>query len=445
MRCLYLLGTALVLGCSEEWPSASPLTQPSSIGEYSKALQDGRYIPVGTVVPVGVSISAPPEPFDHRRHTRVPNELAARNLVGRPGVTLPPRWRNGIARTPPSGAALLMAPPPGGAGDADAGLILHQATAQWYGAYQLSDVGLGVEIPERSTLQGTGFLYAPTLLAPGQTCIEVTTIHLRHPGPSESTEHYQGWYDWCESGVNGAWAMWLPLDAAFQNRYVRVYAGVPTVTVAIVTPTTFNGCWYSDIYDYLVGGWTQVFTSCASPNSYSPGGQYGWTFWESWGVAGANGCPSITSVRALEIQLANPQTGSWQPLPASDQNFSGNALCWTNVGGSKYTFHFPGDAVGFSENSWLADTFVPPPLDVSIDGLVVVDPQTYCSWTAAVSNGVPPFQFLWGGVLSGDQQSVWGQISSSGEVTVQVEDSIGATGQASVWITVDPLAQIYCL
>lgn len=403
-----LLLAILAGGCSLEKAPTEPPT-PSTVGAHPAAqpvlpvaLGAQRYLPVGTIVPVGVPITAPPEPFDSRRHTYASSSLDAINLVGKPGEVLPPRFRS---RKTPSGSVGFVQGTPA-PGSADFAIKMQQYTQQWYGVYQVNDVGLDLVLPQR-TAQDTGYVYAPTLLPPGHTCIEVTTVHRRGPGASAPTKHYQGWFDWCylgPTGVEGRWAVFVPIDAqsGFLDRYVREYLGKPTLTVSIVTPTTFNGCWYGHMYDYLVGGWVQTLASCTRPTSYSPGdfgGAHGWTAWESWYVAGNPVCPLLLDIRALNIQFANPNTSQFQPITDTPNDVSATGSvsnCWTNLGYGPYTFVFPGGGAGLPANSWKAITSVPrPPLNVTISGQSTVRPSVSCVWTASIGNGSAPFVYTW--------------------------------------------------
>jgi hypothetical protein len=350
---------AAIAGCSDSHSGLSEITAPTLRQE--TVPQAARpHLPVGTKVPVGTVIYAPPEPFDARRHRAIANSRSDRNLVRRADFHPPPRFKKGT--TSEGSTALSPAGPPPGTGDR--GLSFFPWSYEWYGVHAVHDAGLSIVLEERPATAVTGYIYAPTLLPSGNTCIEATTIHQRGPGPSATTLHRQGWYDWCESGPEGDWLVLEDMDQEFQDHYVRVYLGAPTLAISIVTPNdgiTSGSCWFGHLYDYLAGGWVQVTTSCATGAGYSPGaiqGRGGWSYWESWFLLSDGYCPSIPNLRALDIMFAHPQTGSWVPIsstPAGNVNVSGGQACW-DVFGGPYTFTYPGTAAGLPANAWFADT-----------------------------------------------------------------------------------------
>jgi hypothetical protein len=85
----------------------------------------------------------------------------------------------------------------------------------------------------------------------------------------------------------------------------------------------------------------------------------------------------------------------------------------------------------------LHDTWPP---GVTIGGPSIVHPDWSCYWTSSVSPGVSPYSYTWSGVLSGTGSSVWGTVSSSGDLRVDVEDAAEKTGYAYKWITVSESA-----
>ncbi len=92
-------------------------------------------------------------------------------------------------------------------------------------------------------------------------------------------------------------------------------------------------------------------------NSYLPTTHtQGWSQWEAWYVANEGNCPSIPSIRAMDIiyydatdYMQHPITdypgyiGRWPPI--------GDFPCWFE---GIYTFDYP--APGLSPNSWKANT-----------------------------------------------------------------------------------------
>lgn len=384
---------------------------------------------------------APPEPFDAKRHTLLPaSAIDTLNLVGRADFVLPPRFPSKRTAT---AIAAMASPSPG---DADKAIPLIPATSQWYGVYQVNDVGTNIVLPPRIA-NDTGYIYAPTMLPPLHTCIEATTIHRR--GLGGPTQHYQGWYDWCQP-PGGAWAFLADITSlAFSQSYVRTYLGQPTITLSIVTPTTFNGCWYAHLYDFLLGGWVQVLPSCKRPVSYSPGafsGQYGWTAWESYFTISNTNCVSFPAIRAMNIQYADPATSQFVPITSVPAGNVGTpsisfSQCWydpfVNTTGP-YVLTYPGTTLGLPANSWHGNT-TPPPITVNISTPNTVRPMTTCRWDATPTSGSAPYTYSWtvNTLVIGSTASVLYQNSGSAfTLQVTVTDKYGVTGSKSKNVSV---------
>lgn len=152
------------------------------------------------------------------------------------------------------------------------------------------------------------------------------------------------------------------MDAGFQSKYVRTFAGEPGLHVSITTPNNgnqFGGCWYGHLYNFNVGGWEQKFAYCGTGTVYLPAGinpAHGWSAWESYNLVSTQSCPTIEGVRGMFIQMLVSATGGVQYLtdfPHIVGTGSSSAYCWTNVGGTPYTFTWP--AAGIPA-AWLADT-----------------------------------------------------------------------------------------
>lgn len=423
---------------------SSPLLAPVGTVE----IGEQRYLPVGTVVPRNTPITAPPQPFDRRHHTVAPNPLGTLNLAGRPGVSTPRRYPTVDAQVS-SSSSMAFAPPPG---NGDIAITLRDSTQNWSGVFQMNHVGYGIDLPQRAQSQGTGYIYAPTLLPPGHTCIEVATVHLRAPGATSPTQHRQGWYDWCQPGThNHEWNVWVDTENPdFINRYVRYYNAAPTIAIVMEEAAP---CWYSYLYDYSLGSWTLAYSSCPNPVSYSPGaynGLYGWTAWESWDVVGPGNCPVFPNLHATNIQFANPVTFTWQPITNTplDAYIGGGVVdCWTNFGNSPYTLVFPATGTGLPVNSWLAQTSPAVPFQVWISGPTTVGPNNYnCSvWVANQQGGVAPVEYSWSGLSISTDYFATGTVpQTGGELLVIVTDSRGWQTGGGVQISYDPSNQDYC-
>jgi hypothetical protein len=340
---LRLLATSLLLVASS---CSIPTDAPShtSIADARSVRADGSksWLPVGTVVPVGVPVSSPPEPYDPSRHTLLIDSTSPFiNLARAPGFeNFPKRGMAGKSHD---------APPPG---NGDRGFWLVQASRAWYGMSSMYDLNLSLGLP--SPWGGHDvYVYAPTTQAPGGACIEVVQVYRRLNGGA-TTGKYYGLWDWC---IESRFVILEAQITSWTNRYVRTYQGKPMYAVSIATPntgSTYGQCWYATIYDYLLGGWVQKLQRCGAPlHSF---GATGWTMWESWYLT--NGaCPTLPSIRALDISLYDPQTSN--PVPFSDWPSDYSALgpygvCWPS---GPYSFESP--IAGLGANSWRGNTPYP--------------------------------------------------------------------------------------
>jgi hypothetical protein len=300
------------------------------------------WLPVGTKVPVGQSIDAPPEPYDRIKHG--PLLLSPGSDRGANGVSAP---RNFGSRN-----ATETNPIPG---DGDRGFFWDQITRPWYGAAAVYDVNMSLALP--TVWSGTAtWVYAPTMLPPGGSCLEATQVYRRNAGGA-TTGKFFGIWDFCESGTPGQFDVWESQDPVWHNKHVRTYQGKPTYSVSITTintGSTVGQCWYGSIYDYLAGGWVQKLSRCGFPThnwAYT-----GWTKWESHFLMHSTFCPTlaIPSIRSLDIVLYDPYTGTPTPFtnwPTDLAQLGPKGSCWVN---GNYTFDSP--VPGLSANSWRANT-----------------------------------------------------------------------------------------
>ena len=198
------------------------------------------------------------------------------------------------------------------------------------------------------------WVYAPTMRAPGGACIEMAQVYQRLSG-EDTTGKFFGLWDWCESPPHGSWAVFESVDETFINRYVRPYQSRNTYAVTLVTPNTGHTsgqCWSANIYNYEVGGWVERLQSCGTP--YPGAGAVGWTMWQSWYVTQARQCPTLPSIRALDIALADPGSSTFDPFtnhPADYSSWGPRGGCWKS---EIYTFESP--VPGLADNTWRANT-----------------------------------------------------------------------------------------
>lgn len=194
------------------------------------------------------------------------------------------------------------------------------------------------------------FVYAPTMLAPGGACIEIVQVYRRLNGGATTGKLF-GLWDWC---VQNRFVVLQPQVTAWTDRYLRTYQGKPMYAVSIVTAntgSTFGQCWYANLYDYLLGGWTQLLQACGTPlHGFMA---TGWTMWESWWLT--NGaCPNMPSIRSLDIKFYDPQSSTALPFtnfPTDYSTLGPFGSCWP---GGQYTFDSP--VPGQGANSWRGNT-----------------------------------------------------------------------------------------
>jgi len=320
-----------------------------------------QYLPYGVRIPPGQHLTLLPKPYDRLRDgPPIPNTTPQLNLVGKPGFVPPP---------PPMGHLDRRLPPPGDGQAAIAVNIYPGSTNKWYGISQTNAARPTMQLPVApdSTEE---LLYAPTVLPPGGTCIEATTIHEWYPlNPHD--RRYQAWYNWC--GTTGWGGFESMADTAFSNNYLRVLGSDTVLSITVSTPDTANphgACWYGYLYNYTLGGWEQKYSSCGSGTTSSPSGDNGndgWTAWESWYLFGGYSsgfCPYVPSIFSTDIELL--ETDDHTAHPITDYSYVGSpyleiggenrAGCWSTFDpDGPWTFGFP-TTYDSMTNSWLATT-----------------------------------------------------------------------------------------
>jgi hypothetical protein len=76
--------------------------------------------------------------------------------------------------------------------------------------------------------------------------------------------------------------------------------------------------------------------------------------WQSWYVAQAQQCPTLPSIRALDIALADPGSSTFDAFtnhPADYSSWGPRGGCWKS---EIYTFDSP--VPGLAANTWRANT-----------------------------------------------------------------------------------------
>jgi len=190
---LFSIGSALVImaSCSSAdriAAPASPQRRPSTL-EYSgtTAREIPLTLPRGIAVPTGVILTEGPAPYDVMHEGPEP-----RIQISQQQVLPEDRARLNGPRGPRANNALgtLMIPPSvGPATDAHALYVADSGR----GIYGTADAGRSISIPAG---WDDALVYAPTHLAAGGSCIEITTIHWKTTTYHEPTNSL-GLFDWC--------------------------------------------------------------------------------------------------------------------------------------------------------------------------------------------------------------------------------------------------------
>jgi hypothetical protein len=200
-------------------------------------------------------------------------------------------------------------------------------------------------VPTASTLPAAPdsdlIVYAPTVLPPGNACIEGTTIRFRQRGSSTAYAQ-QGFWDHCSTHY------WYYLadfsNATFASKYVRTSYGdnYPHIVLQIYETDTTNKCWQALMLNYntgyydIVTGNTGTQTICGT----GAGGVNGWTAWESYGLvqSGSGACPSMTNVGSYYMMKHTPASGWYGLLVNTSAGFSTYQNCWTSGTYSMFTW-----------------------------------------------------------------------------------------------------------
>jgi hypothetical protein len=375
---LFFVGTMVVLvsACSGDLagPPAHPIvrSEPTNatrgqLAEISPALDQAggaKFFPVGTRIPEGQVLTAAPEPYNPSKHgAPIPNTQPSKDLGLVPGDWKRfPKPHSGMVNPPARMSGGQSFPPADPNPDhTTEGFWLGQVTKAWYGVYALQDARTDFTLPYYSNTYPAPepTLYAPTMQAPGGTCLEAVVIH--QAIATSLTKHYMGWSDWCNvhngAGV-GMPSTYEEITPSYKVNYVRTYNGQPTITVYVVTPNTghTNGqCWSGGVYNYTLGGYEEKANSCGP--SQSPFGTLGWTMFEDYTLFYNNDCPSFPTLRSEIIQLDDPDLATGIQFTSYPNDYSSlqvYAACFVN---GTYSFRSP--APNTLPNSWIVVTPVP--------------------------------------------------------------------------------------
>lgn len=302
-------------GSNSEPSAAAP--EVGGVERGARQLADRRFLPYGVSVPPGTSVDAPPEPHDELLHgPALENSHAEYNVAKREGYLVPEELKQ--ARFDRALGRQLKSSDPY-PGEGDRGFWVQAGT----GIYAGSDVQSDLSIPNNAVGPSGTWIYSPTHMPDGGSCIEMVTVHRRLSTVS-ATEHFFGLWDWCST--SGGFTVLETMDATWRSKYARTFDGEDTYFSEVVKWTSTE--WRGLLYNFTLGQWELKMSKSGTSQT---GHSDGWTMWEEWffptGV-----CPSLPNIRARSVSVYNGST--WTPLSTSNSTdlFSGGNSCFT--GGS---------------------------------------------------------------------------------------------------------------
>lgn len=341
------------VACSPDQPLRAPTAsaaRSSELSANSVTFAEPQYFEPGKSFPYPRTLTAIPRPYDPSRDVVIPNTRPEANLaLTRTRPHIPKRDISARGRGP-----FRSGPPASPNPDHTYnGFWFYQNTNMWYGAYALQDARTDFTLPWYNTYPSVEpTLYAPTMQAPGGSCIEMTMIHTAQS--TAITSHFAGFADWCNGAMIGSPYNYYEdiTTTAFRQNYVATYNGQPTVTVWVSTPSTGNTngqCWAAGFYNYRLGGYEQKYSSCGYTQTGF--GTTGWTMWEDYSLFYNNDCPSIPAIRSEIIELFHPGFGyavQFTSYPSDYSRNNGTFLgdCFTT------TYSFQSPAANTLPNSW---------------------------------------------------------------------------------------------
>jgi hypothetical protein len=148
---------------------------------------------------------------------------------------------------------------------------------------------------------GSDVVYAPTALAPGGACMEMTTAYTSR-GPL-----LWAW-DWC--GGNAGVGKLVTVDADFLNTYTTTVNGQAACSTEVRQTNASNNTWSSYLYNYRTQVWDLFYTSSGTFDLSDRG--YGWDIFEIYSTrnpttATAWYCSSMAGQRfeasSIEVNL----------------------------------------------------------------------------------------------------------------------------------------------
>ncbi len=254
-------------------------------------------------------------------------------------------------------------------------------------------------VPGAGPTHGGDYVYAPTAIAPGNACLEMTTAYTPN-GPK-----LWAW-DWCGGRDNVGKI--VSLDAGFLATYTTTVNGRPAYSLDEHQTDAATNAWTTYLYNYTTGAWDTFYTSSGTFDlaRYT----YGWDIFEIYtSVDPTSGsgyyCRDLAG-RAFESSAAQTMVGgTWTAVTASNSRLSRPILP-----GSSFDCPSLGFNLVHANDHWIAQIGGPSPTGSS-------SPSTGSSSPA--SSAGPPSSLPPGGSCTASYRltNSW-QGGFQGEVTV---------------------------
>ncbi len=180
--------------------------------------------------------------------------------------------------------------------------ILYNSTI--YGVYGYQAVYNNINLNEDGDV-----LYAPTMIAPNQCSLELTTGYIR---AGTTTYRYVKLYN----HNSGSFIAEIEINATFISNYVRSgqYIG------ELLYDTTF-GCWHAYLYNWNTLSWDGL-GYWVSPRS---GQTYGWDAWEEYNLS--NNWPTLPEIWFNYLTVKIGTTGNdWRRVTSTYGNDGGYTM-----------------------------------------------------------------------------------------------------------------------
>jgi hypothetical protein len=200
----------------------------------------------------------------------------------------------------------------------------HTVLHAWWGSFPDTNSGPGVmatqSVSSTFRLSHSGdILYAPTMTAANNSCIEVVTMH--------NKTQAQVWaWDWCVAIAPGAE---VNVDASFVSTYTTTVNGLTSYTTRDVQTNAATNTWTAYLYNYQTKAWDTLFSQSGTDQS---GLTYGWDMFEFYSTVNPSTnatyvCANLrkSGLKLESSSLAIYSGGVWNPATPSNTTWNPEA------------------------------------------------------------------------------------------------------------------------